>query len=418
MKPSSRIWRETLKLAEACIKPRDWPAELRATTDGATVESIGFYKKPEFERKQNAKGHNNGQWKIIGYKPVAVTIAAGELKIFIGNDDVPPRGEADLDFLSHPISEEEYREVAEQGLPFREFRAGLAAAAAFPDPELEAANEQAFIGVDMAKPGSDQTAYGVKDGETYRPATANEIGTMFENGNPDVVMEPKSVVYANRTVRTEEDVAQIRAGEAEKIKRRLAALKTEAPKFAKIESDEQSSAGRGLQARFLELRGEAAGHYEQANRPLLEQQKKLREIWFPIRDEADACKTEIGNALGGWEDTKRIAAKRAQEKADREARDHAEATRLAEEANQPPPPPPPLEKPNLPPPSAQIKAPGVRAAKVKLQRIVTEIDVEKAFAQFKAASEVREVLMSLAQRAVTAGLPVDGATIEERSKVS
>lgn len=356
---------------------------------------VGFYRLAIKERKQNAAGQNNGQWKTIGFKRVALFVDENMLICLIDGNLVSEdqRNDAWTSFVRHPITEDAFR-AAERGEPWPDFSVPDAAAG-------EAIARGQFTEMEPL-------------GDSVRTM----MPPAFENGNPDVVMEPKSVVYANRTVRTEEDVAQIRAGEAEKIKRRLAALKTEAPKFAKIESDEQSSAGRGLQARFLELRGEAAGHYEQANRPLLEQQKKLREIWFPIRDEADACKTEIGNALGGWEDVKRIAAKRAQEKADREAREHAEATRLAEEANQPPPPPPPLEKPNLPPPSAQIKAPGVRAAKVKLPRIVTEIDVEKAFAQFKAAPEVREVLMSLAQRAVTAGLPVDGATIEEKSKVS
>lgn len=359
MKASARIWRETLKLAQAGIGPREWPAELRPTTDGATVESLGFYRRPRKEPKVNAKGQNNGQWKIIGYDLVAVTIMDGVFAIIINGHAAESRGEGDLNFLSNPISEEVYRAV-ERGEPWPDFTV--------PNP------------VRNAKQEADDEHAILAEEEAYNELKAKQ--------------------------------PQIDLGE------RLSALTAEVDRFTKIESDEQSSLARGMQAKFLEIRGEAAGHYEAANRPLLEQQKALREIWFPIRDEADACKTEIGNALGGWEDTKRIAAKRAQEKADREAREHAEATRLAEEANQPPPPPPPVEKANLPPPSAQIKAPGVRAAKVKLQRIVTGIDLDKAFAQFRLAPEVSDVLFALAQRAVTAGLPVDGATIEERSKVS
>lgn len=318
---------------------------------------VGCYRLPIKERKKNAVGQNNGQWKTIGFKPVLLGVVDGELRCQIAGEIIGEDRRNDLwtSFVQHPVTEAAWA-AAERGEPWPDFT---------PPDAVARPHVDALDGV-----GSD----GEHEQESALPQDA--------------------------------------------IKQRLEALKTEAPKFAKIESDEQSSAGRGLQARFLELRGEAAGHYEAANRPLLEQQKKLREIWFPIRDEADACKTEIGNALGGWEDTKRIAAQQAKIKAEREALEHARLVREAEEANAPPPPPPPLEKPNLPPPSAQIKAPGVRAAKVKLQRIVTEIDVEKAFAQFKAAPEVREVLMSMAQRAVTAGLPVDGATIEERSKVS
>lgn len=318
---------------------------------------VGCYRLPIKERKQNAAGHNNGQWKTIGFKPVLLGVVDGELRCQIAGEIIGEDRRNDLwtSFVQHPVTEAAWA-AAESGHGWHDFT----------PPAAMVQVDESGVGAIM-----------------------------------DAVAEERTAVPPQ-----------------DDIKRRLDALKTEAPKFAKIDSDEQSSAGRSLQAQFLEIRGEAADHYEKDFRPLNDQIVALRKIWFPIRDEADEAKTLIGEALGGWEDVKRIAAKRAQEKADREAREHAEATRLAEEANQPPPPPSPVDKPNLPPPSAQIKAPGVRAAKVKLQRIVTEIDVEKAFAQFKAAPEVREVLMSLAQRAVTAGLPVDGATIEERSKVS
>lgn len=332
----------------------------------------GFYRLPIKERKQNAAGQNNGQWKTIGFKPVALFVVDGALVCQIGAHvvDEDRRNDAWPHFSRNPITEEVWRAVTERGEPWPDFT-----------PPAEPVPEGKTIAqMREENPNFDrdlETTFAMADAADAREKAAPQIG----------------------------------------IKRRLDELKGQVSPFLKIESDDQSSLARGLQARFLEIRGEAAGHYEQANRPLFEQQKALREIWFPIRDEADACKTEIGNALGGWEDTKRIAAKRAQEKADREAREHAEATRLAEEANQPPPPPPPIDKPNLPPPSAQIKAPGVRAAKVTVKKIVTHIDLDRSFAQFRLAPEVSDVLFALAQRAVNAGLPVDGATIEEKSAV-
>ncbi len=318
---------------------------------------VGCYRLPIKERKQNAAGHNNGQWKTVGFKPVLLGVVNGELWCQIGNEVVSEdqRNNAWTSFVQHPVTEAAWSAAA-RGEGWADFTPPAA-----------------MVQVDESG-----------------------VGEIM-----DAVADDRAFV-----------APQIA------IKHRLDALKGELATFPKIESDEHSVLWRGLQVKFLEIRGEAADHYEKDFRPLNDQIVALRKIWFPLRDEADGAKTEIGNALDGWEDTKRIAAKRAQEKADREAREHAEATRLAEEANQPPLPPPPVEKPNLPPPATQIKAPGARAAKVKLQRIVTEIDVDKAFAQFKAAPEVREVLMSLAQRAVTAGLPVDGAVIQERSKVS
>lgn len=319
---------------------------------------VGFYRLPVKERKKNAAGQNNGQWKTIGFKPVALFVADGALVCQIGpvlvTEDA--RNDAWPHFSQNPITEEVWRAVAERGEAWPDFKEPEPAR----DPEQMAVLEQAFIAVDEE-----------------RAAAPPEVD----------------------------------------IQRRLTDLEKELPHFAKVESDEQSSAARGLQARFQELRGEAAGHYEAANRPLLEKQKKLREIWFPLRDQADAAKTKLGDAMGAWEDVKRVAAKRAAEEAARKQREHDAAVAAAAAADRPAPPPPPEVKPNTPEPSAQIKAAGARTASVKLVKIVTEIDIDKAFAQFRNAPEVREVLMTLAQRAVTAGLPVDGATIEERSKV-
>jgi hypothetical protein len=204
---------------------------------------------------------------------------------------------------------------------------------------------------------------------------------------------------------------------AEKI---AAAVKADVALIANykaIDSDEMSSKARSLQNRFLEHRGEAGKAYEAANRPLLDQQKALREIWFPIRDDADAGVKALATAMGVWEDSKRAAAKLAQEAADKAAREHAEAVRKAEEANRPAPPPPEVAKPNTPAPSAQIRGGAGRAASVKLEKFVTEIDGPKVFEQFKTNADLLELLLKLAEKAIRAGLDVPGAKWEERSVV-
>lgn len=332
------------------------------------AQDVGFYRLPIKERKQNAAGQNNGQWKTVGFKPVALFVVSEGLVSALVCQIGPmlvtedARNDAWPHFSQHPITEEVWRAVAERGEPWPDFT----------PPED---NRITRVTVDVAD------------------------------------IEDRNVLHM---ADTEQPAA---VPPQDDIKKRLEALKGQVAPFLKIESDEQSSLARGLQAKFLDLRGEAAGHYETANRPLLEQQKKLREIWFPLRDEADAAKTKLGDAMGAWEDEKRAAAKRASDEAAKKAREHEAAVRAAEVANKPAPPPPEPERPNMPMPTAQIKAAGARTANVKLVKIVTEIDIDKAFAQFRLAPEVREVLMTLAQRAVTAGLPVDGATIEEKSKV-
>lgn len=317
---------------------------------------VGFYRLAVKARKLNAAGKTNGQWKTIGFKPVALFVSDGALMCQIGSQivDTDRRNDEWTWFSQSPISEEMWRAVAERGEAWPDF------------------NEP------------------VRD------------------SMQDVVIEQG--LSAREESRAE-------ASPQDNLKQRLILLKDQVAQYAKIESDEQSIAARGLQEKFFEIRGEAAAHYEKANRPLLDQQKALREIWFPIRDEADAGKTELGNAMGLWEDFKRDQAKKAAAEALKKQREHDDAVAAAEAANKPAPEPPPEVKTNVPAPVSQIHSAGGRAASVKLEKIVTAIDIDKAFAQFKAAPEVREVLMSLAQRAVKAGLPVDGATIEEKSKI-
>jgi hypothetical protein len=48
---------------------------------------------------------------------------------------------------------------------------------------------------------------------------------------------------------------------------------------------------------------------------------------------------------------------------------------------------------------------------------VTEIDVDKVFQVFKERPEVVMLLSDLAQKAIRAGLTVDGATWEEKSVI-
>ena len=213
------------------------------------------------------------------------------------------------------------------------------------------------------------------------------------------------------------NILRIEETPADRIARELKAEQAHLPTYATIDSDEMSSKARSLQNRFLELRGEAKKEYDTLNAPLLKEQNRLREIWFPLRDEADAGSNTLKGAMGAWEDKKRRVARLAQEKADKEARDHAEAVRKAEAANKPAPPPPEPVKPNTPPPSAQIRGGAGRAAAVSVQVFVTAIDEEKVATQFRGNPELVALLTALAQKAIRAGIQVPGATTEERSIV-
>lgn len=319
----------------------------------------GFYRRGVYEKQEGKRS------KRVGWLPAAVFKNGSEIIAVIGGRalDVAQTVEAWTHISGNPISEEWYRAVAERGEPWPDSHEADKAKSK-PDPEADAAIERAYIAEDDRR-----------------------------NAAEDALPQNK-------------------------IAAELAECRKLLPKYKTLDSDEASSKARSLQNRFLDLRGQAGKAYEAANRPLLDQQKALREIWFPLRDDADGAVGELRRAMEGWEDTKRQAARRAAEAAEKAAREHAEAARKAAEANQlAPPPPPEPEKPNTPPPAAQIRGGAGRAASVRVEVVVTAIDVMKVAEQFKDSPQLREFLMGMAQKAIRAGIPVPGATTEEKSVV-
>lgn len=213
----------------------------------------------------------------------------------------------------------------------------------------------------------------------------------------------------------------------------IAAAKAGLAAYNTIESDEAMARAQTLRSALTGLAGKATKEYEALNRPLLDEQQRIRKVWFPLRDDAEGAAKQLSRAMAAWNDVKLQAARRAreeQEKAQREADQkaaaEAEAHRLAvaaaEKASQPPPPAPEPVKvapvtPNAPPPSSVIKGATGRAASVRIKKVVTAIDLDKAFAQFRNQPELYAVLLDLTQKAVTAGIACEGATVEEKSDI-
>lgn len=202
------------------------------------------------------------------------------------------------------------------------------------------------------------------------------------------------------------------------LRAEIAAARTGLDAYKTIESDEAAARAQSLRSTLTGLKGKAEHAYEAENRPLLDRQTAIRKIWFPLRDDAEAGANAIRTAIGTWEDVKREAARQAAQKAAAEAAAHAEAARKAEEAGKPPPPAPaaPVAS-NLPPPATKIKGGSGRAASVGVKRVVTAIDLDKAWQQFAGLPEVYNLFMELAQNAVNAGIDTPCATVEEKSDI-
>lgn len=202
------------------------------------------------------------------------------------------------------------------------------------------------------------------------------------------------------------------------LKAEIAAARAGLDAYKVIESDEAAARSQSLRSALTGLSGKATKAYEALNRPLLDEQKRIREVWFSLRDLAADGALDIRKAQEKWEDDKREAARKAQAETDRKAAEHAAAVRSAEEANQPPPPPPPPQvAPNTPAPSAQIRGGSGRTASVRTKKIVTKVDMLKAWEQFGGMPEVYNLFMNLAQKAVDAGIDTPCATVDEKADV-
>ena len=211
------------------------------------------------------------------------------------------------------------------------------------------------------------------------------------------------------------------ADPAASLKAEIAAAKAGLEAYRVIESDEAAARAQTLRSALTGLSGKAKKEYEAQNRPLLDEQERIRKVWFPLRDEAADAADELRKAMGKWEDIKRENARRAAEET---AKRQAEAAREAEWKGAEPgaiakadPPPVQPVVPNTPPPATRIKGGSGRAASVRLKKVVVKIDLDKAFEQFRNEPEVYAFFLKLSQEVVDAGFIAIGATIEEKADI-
>lgn len=201
----------------------------------------------------------------------------------------------------------------------------------------------------------------------------------------------------------------------------IATASTTIENYKIIDSDEQASRAQTARSSLTTMAGKFDKQREAEKAPHLRAAKEVDARWMPRINLAKDCANEIRTALQTWEDQKREAARKAQAETDRIAREHATATHQAAEAGRPAPPPPPKPvAPNMPAPAAQIRGASGRAASVTVANIITNIDLDKCFAKFRTAPELRELFMSLADKSMKAGICTAediGAVIEQKSVI-
>lgn len=336
-----------------------WQAATRGEKPKMYVDhpELGFYRKGVYER--NDKGNN----KRVGWSPVAVFMVDDVMTARVGSesDGRDVTGDALNELWSYisdnAITEDQYRAVARHGKPWH---------------------------------------------DAHDPA---------KNKNPAPLTQPKHPAPEGATAASPENV----------LAAKIADAKAGVSQYAAIDSDEMAGQALSLKNTITSLAGDLDKFRETLVRPHIDAQREVNDRLNPVIKDAKAQAQKLLGAIGAWEDTKR-AAQRAAEEATRR---QAEEDRRKQEWHdatptgsipEPVAPAPPVRS-NAPPPATQVAAAVGRKASVRLAKFVTSIDLDKAFAQFRNEPAVNACLIGLAQRAVDAGLTVDGAVVEERSIV-
>ena len=209
------------------------------------------------------------------------------------------------------------------------------------------------------------------------------------------------------------------ADEAEVLKDQIDSALAGVEKYAKIEDEIQEAAAQGLRSRLLELLRDADGKREKLVRPFLDGEKATNAIWMPLVRDAKAGADTIKTALGAFataQKRKRDAEEAERQRLARVAAQEAEKARREAEAAGMPAPEPVPEPPPLPAPApaqTKIRPSYGRAASKKTVKKAIIKDYAKAIIALSGHPEMKELVGKLAQRAVTAGVMVDGVGFEE-----
>ena len=199
---------------------------------------------------------------------------------------------------------------------------------------------------------------------------------------------------------------------AEILKGQIEAASAGVGEFAEIKDDAAAARAQSLRSRLLELSGEADKLKDGLKRPHLEAGKAVDARFQPLVKLAAAGADAIRAALRAHETRKARLAEEARAKADEEAR---KAAAKAAKAGKPAPAPPPPEP--TPAPAATIQGAAGRAASVRVIKVARVVNIDKAFQALKGHKEIIELIAKLAQRAATAGIPVDGVEVTEERDV-
>ena len=289
-------------------------------------------------------------------------------------------------YSHHPVTEAEYRKVAEQGGAWSDSDPTVSAI-------LNTVSKPAPAIKDVASITPQQIAESLNSGKGLSPEEQARLEMAFTQYD-ELRKPPPDPTDEYR----------------EQIKTAVDGVKA----YDKIESDEASTRAAGLRNMLLKLRKDADDARTTAKQPHLKAAKKIDDTWQPLIKEAQAGADSLRKAMENWEDAKREAAKQA---ADRLAEAAREAAEKPGDAVQPIRAAPS----NLPQPAGtQIKPTFGRAASVGTRLVVESIDPDKMLVALRDKPQwaaVVQFLNELAASMASNGIVVDGMTTREGAKI-
>lgn len=188
--------------------------------------------------------------------------------------------------------------------------------------------------------------------------------------------------------------------------------------YSKIESDEADARALSLRNFLNQLAADVEKVHKAEKEPHLTAARKVDADYLPIAKELREAAGKVKNARDDWEQHKRDAAAAAVKRAAEEADRHRQAAEAAERENRPAPPPPPPPSSNLPPPTPKVKPTYGRASSAGTKMVVEEIDYDKFFAALKLRPEwptVKAQFDEWAQKLANKGIIPDGVKAIEKA---
>lgn len=301
-----------------------------------------------------------GATQKIGWRAVAYFYDAGELYCVVDGGYVSRDRAIDMWLwcVKHPITEEQYRAVADRGEPW------------FDAPQTGVAPPN--------KPAVAPSAAVAEIGHNQPPA--------------ETVVDP---------------LAELR----ETIANAVGSVKG-----IKVTTDDEAKQAQGSRARLLELSGDADKRRVKEKQPHLDASREVDAKYMPLvtaaKDAADVLRKE----LSVHETSKLVQQRKAERLAVAAAAAAADAAEKARRQHKPipqaPAPPPPA-----PERSSSLKGGYGKAASIQTIKFATIENWQITIAHYAADAQIRARVQQLADADAKAGIAIPGAKIDEKADV-